>query len=119
MEDRRLEQQLAVTKTWNALDVRLPRPVTTRLETHHANGFLHYTFVVSGADPSPAALEDTLNRVAFTLRLIDKDGFTVVVLRPPVPTRGKTGEFRVEDVVGCSKGAYAGITSWAVEWEGA
>jgi hypothetical protein len=122
VDDQRLQAQLAEPKTWAALPVALAPHSEARLVTHHANGFVHYRFDVTATQVTdPVAMEKTMRGIDFVIRLLDREGFSVAVLRPSAPlhmtARDGTALFTVSDVIGSSKQSYAAVTGWKVEWE--
>jgi len=122
LQAQRLEQRLMTPKTWPATTLALRVPVTAELTTSLRGAFLHYRLAVNAGSADSGELETTFNLITLTIRLLDKDGFTILVIRPADnltrDASGGSSAFRVEDVVGCSPQVYASATSWSVEWEG-
>jgi hypothetical protein len=122
-EEQRLTRAFMTPKVWPVTSVSLSPPVTAALTTDLGGAFLHYTFAILPGSADVNELEKRLAGVNFTIRLLDKDGFTILLTRPgEVPTlyRRPDGRlaFRLEDVVGCSLQIYSQAASWSVDWEG-
>jgi len=122
LEERRLERQLAVVKVWPTATVDLRPPAAAALRTYLDDSFLHYDLTVSPSASSGQATADAVTGVDFVIRLLDKDGFTVLVIQPidalTINREGAVPLFNVTDVVGCSPEVYASASSWTIEWAG-
>ena len=127
LEERRIEQRLAVVKEWPDTTVDLRPPATAALRTHLDGSFLHYELTITprasgaGQGAMDAAVE-AIEGVNFVVRLVDADGFTVMTIRPieelTVDRTGSATVLNVKDVVGCSPQLYAAASSWTIQWAG-
>jgi hypothetical protein len=123
LEERRLEQRLAVVKEWPDAAVDLRPPATAALRTYLDGSFLHYDLTVTPSAPGGAqAAADAVSGVDFVVRLLDDDGFTVLTIQPiedlTIDRAGAVPVFNVSDVVGCSPQVYASASSWTIQWAG-
>jgi hypothetical protein len=119
---QRATRALMTPKAWPTTTVELPTPVTAALTTDLGGSFLHYTLTVAASARDAAKIEDQLRALNFTIRLLDKDGFTILLVRPGediVSDRRPDGSFvfHIEDVVGCSPKIYGNAARWSVETE--
>jgi hypothetical protein len=123
IEQQRITRALMTPRAWASATIALPTPVTAALTTDLGGSFLHYKLIVTPAKGDAAKVEDQLRTSNFTIRLLDKDGFTILLVRlgeDIVRDRRPYGSvvFRIEDVVGCSPNIYAEATRWTIEQEG-
>ena len=122
IEQQRATRALMTPKAWPTTTLALPTPVTAALTTDLGGSFLHYKLTVAAGARDAAQIEDQLRALNFTIRLLDKDGFTILLVRPGediVRERRPDGSvfFRIEDVVGCSPKIYADAARWSIESE--
>jgi len=122
LEGQRIASALLVPKAWPTTTINLATPVTAMLTTDLGGSFLHYAFTIKSGAADPDELEKLLGTVNLTIRLLDKDGFTILLVRPSedltLDRRAEGGPvFRLKDVVGCSAQIYANATGWSVDWE--
>jgi hypothetical protein len=123
IEEQRLTQTFMTPKAWPTTAMNLPTPVTAALTTHLGGAFLHYKLTVKPGSADLNEIEKQVGASNFTIRLLDKDGFTILLVRPgedlALDRHAEGGPvFHLEDVVGCSAQIYASAESWSISWEG-
>jgi hypothetical protein len=123
LEERRLEQRLAIVKVWPDATVDLRPPATAALRTYLDGSFLHYDLTITpSATADGQAAVDAVDGVNFVVRLLDDDGFTVLAIQPidglALDRQGAVPVFNVNDVIGCSPQVYASASSWTIQWAG-
>ena len=118
-----MEQRLAMVKVWPDATVDLRPPATAALRTYLDGSFLHYDLTITpSASGGTEAAADAVDNANFVVRLLDKDGFTVLTIQPidglTIDRGGAAPVFNVNDVVGCSSQVYASASSWTIQWAG-
>lgn len=119
-EQQRLERLLSTPRRWSTATVQGPVPAVAALTTSHRGSFLHYEVTVASNPSDPTAVE-AISRIDFTIRLSDKDGFTLLVIKPEALTLDagrKEYRLRAEGVIGCSASVYAATANWSIVAEG-
>ena len=122
LQAQRQIRALMKPQEWPATTMALPIPVTAGLTTDLGGSFLHFRFTIKPGAAKPSDVERQLAEVNFTLRLLDHDGYTILVIRPTtelVSDRQSDGTvtYHLDDSVGCSPRIYSDAATWSVEWE--